>query len=141
VPRAKKPSTKAKADDSQAPDILSLRADRQFLAFVEAQGGGDLDPLSDEALQLQARYVAEIGDHPLDILKTLSANIFVKPSERIAAAKALLEYSARKIPAQLQLAGPDGGAIKLDASALGKLTDKELATLEVLLVKAGGVRE
>jgi hypothetical protein len=119
-------------------DDVGLSTERQFLAFVEAQGGGDLDPLSDEALRLQAQYVAEVGDHPLDVLKTLSANIFVKPSERIAAAKALLEYGARKVPAQLQLSGIDGGAIKLDASALSKLSDKELVTLETILAKAGG---
>lgn len=119
-------------------DGVGLATERQFLAFVEAQGGGDLDPLSDEALRLQSQYVAEVGDHPLDVLKTLSANIFVKPSERIAAAKALLEYGARKIPAQLQLSGVDGGAIKLDASALSKLSDKELATLEAILAKVGG---
>lgn len=122
------------ADD----DLPDLCTDPQFLAFVEAQGGVGLDPLSDEGVRLQAAYVKLVGDHPLDVLKTLCKNPFVKPSDRISAAKTLLEYGARKVPAQLELSGRGGEPLRLDQSALGKLSAKELEQLENLLAKAQG---
>jgi hypothetical protein len=106
-----------------------------FLTFLEANGCDGLDPLSDEGLRVQANYIKLVGDHPLDILKTLAKNPFVKPSDRISAAKALLEYGARKVPAQFEFSG-SGAVLSVDASQLSALSDKELATLEKLLAKA-----
>ena len=121
---------------SQPADVIDLTADPMFLSFLEANGGLGVDPLSDEGLRIQAAYVAQVGDHPLDVLKTLSRNPFVKPSDRISAAKALLEYGARKVPAQFELKA-EGAALTIDASALSGLSAKELETLEKLLSKAG----
>ena len=121
----------------QEPDIIDLTADPQFLAFMEAQGCAGIDPLSDEGLRLQANYIRQIGDHPLDVLKTLSKNPFVKPSDRISAARTLLEYGARKVPAQFDL-NTRGAALNIEASALSALTPKELELLEKLLAKVGG---
>lgn len=127
-------STRTEPRDPDAEDV-DLSTDPQFLRFLEAQGGEGIDPLSDEALRIQAEYVKQVGDHPLDTLKSLSANIWVKPSDRISAAKALLEYGARKIPASLELSGKGGGPLTLSASALSKLSDKELSMLEKILAK------
>lgn len=121
---------------SQPADVVDLTADPMFLSFLEANGGLGVDPLSDEGLRIQAAYVAQVGDHPLDVLKTLSKNPFVKPSDRISAAKALLEYGARKVPAQFEL-NAKGAALTIDASALSGLSAKELEMLEKLLSKAG----
>lgn len=120
-------------------DLPDLTTDPQFLAYLEANGVAGLDPLSDEGLRVQANYVKLVGDHPLDILKTLAKNPFVKPSDRIAAARTLLEYGARKVPAQLDLTAV-GTALTVDASMLSALSDKELAMLEKLLSKAQGPR-
>lgn len=117
-------------------DQLDLTTDPLFLQFVEAHGGGDLDPLSPEAVALQARYVREVGDHPLDVLKTLVRNPFVKPAERISAAKALLEYGARKVPASVEVGGPQGAP--LSGLRLSALSDQELGALTALIKKAGG---
>lgn len=125
---------------SPAEDLPDLATDPQFLKFLEAGGNVGLDPLSDDGLRAQAAYVAQVGDHPLDTLKSLSANVFVRPSNRIAAAKALLEYGARKVPATLELKASDLG-LKLDVSQLSGLSSKELAQLEKLLAKAQGAKE
>ena len=128
----------APRDDDPGPEdeVHDLSTSPAFLQFLEASGGLDIDPLSDDGLRLQAAYVKRVGDHPLDVLKTLARNPWVKPGDRISAAKALLEYGARKVPAQFELTGKDGAALRLDASLLAKLSDKELGTLEKLLAKA-----
>ena len=125
------------SDDVDLYNDLDLTTDARFLQFVEAQGFSGLDPLSDEGLRLQAQYVKQVGDHPLDVLKTLAKNPFVKPSDRIAAAKALLEYGARKVPAQFEFSS-GSGVLSIDASLFAKLSSKELDTLEKLLAKAQG---
>lgn len=127
-------STRTEPRDPDAEEV-DLSTDPQFLRFLEAQGGEGIDPLSDEALRIQAEYVKQVGDHPLDTLKSLSANIWVKPSDRISAAKALLEYGARKIPASLELTGKDGQPLQLSPKVLSKLSAKELDVLEKLLLK------
>lgn len=128
----------ARMNDDDTQDLPDLTADPQFLAFLEANGCPGLDPLSDEGLRVQANYVKQVGDHPLDILKTLASNPFVKPSDRISAAKALLEYGARKVPAQFEL-DAKGAVLGVDVSQLSALSDKELATLEKLLSKSQGL--
>ena len=128
------------SQDDEPSAFPTVEAEDLFMKFVEANGYKDIDPLSDEALRLQSRYGQTIGKNPFDILKSLSANPFVPPSSRIAAAKALLEYTARKVPAQLELTGRDGGAVKIDPAVLGKLSAKELSQLEQLLLKAQGTK-
>lgn len=111
--------------------------DLSFLSYVEGLGHKVLDPLSKEALDLQARYVTVMPQHPLDILRRLSTNVFCTPSERINAVKALMAYTMRAVPTNLELSGKDGAPIKLDASALTALTAEELETLQALLAKTG----
>ena len=134
------PKPKVQSPEPQPDaDVVDLTADPQFLAFLEANGCPGLDPLSDEGLRIQANYIKLVGDHPLDILKTLAKNPFVKPSDRIAAAKTLLEYGARKVPAQFEV-NATGAAFTIDASQLSGLSSKELDQLEKLLSKVQGPR-
>lgn len=107
-----------------------------FLAYIEGIGRKGVDPLSPEALKIQAQYVAELPQHPMDILRRLMVNPFCSPNERISAAKTLMTYSMRAIPTNLEVSGKDGGAIKIDASSLANLSDTELETLQTLLAKA-----
>ena len=111
--------------------------DLSFLTYVEGLGHKTLDPLSKEALDLQAKYVASLPQHPLDILRRLSTNVFCTPSERINAVKALMAYTMRAVPTNLELTGKDGSALKIDASALSALSTEELDTLQALLAKTG----
>jgi len=111
--------------------------DLSFLTYVEGLGHKTLDPLSKEALDLQARYVAALPQHPLDILRRLSTNVFCTPSERINAVKALMAYTMRAVPTNLELSGKDGAPLKIDVSSLSALTSEELDTLQVLLAKTG----
>lgn len=134
---ARKPKASA-TPPAAPPPADDMLDDPKFLQYVVANGGLGLDPLSDEALRLQAKYVASVGDHPLDVLKSFVRNPFLEPKERISAAKVLLEYGARKIPAQLELTGKDGAALVVDSSALGRLSVAELEQLETLLTKAQG---
>jgi len=110
-----------------------------FVAWLEADGHKQpfVDPLSAQGLELQARYIQQVGADPLTVLKRISINPFCKPSDRVTAAKTLLEYSRRKIPSQFEVSGKDGQAIKLDRTMLSALSPKELDTLEKLLLKAG----
>ncbi len=109
--------------------------DEKFLQFMEANAGLDMDLLSDEALKLQANFMAR-GTHPFDVLKRIVANPFCAPRDRISASKTLLEYSARKIPAQLEVTGKNGAAVKIDQKMLSALSDEELSLLDTLLSKA-----
>jgi hypothetical protein len=127
--------TQAAEVEEAALSVTKDVYDETFLQFVESQAGLGLDPLSDEAVQLQAQY-AVLGTHPFDVLKRIVANPFCSPRDRISASKLLLEYSARKVPAQLEVTGKNGSPLKLDASQLSRLSDKDLDTLERLLQKA-----
>ena len=59
---------------------------------------------------------------------------------RIAAAKAVLEYNHRKLPDKIEV-DLKSKSLVLDANALSALSDKELATLEKLLERAGGAAQ
>lgn len=125
----------------QLPPDDDDELDISFLQFLEAQGAGKMvDPLSDDGLRLQAQYVRQLSQHPLDVLRRISQNVFAQPKDRIAAAKALLEYSHRKPTQQLQVSA-DGLGLKLDPAVLSGLSTKELDQLEKLLTKAQGVKE
>lgn len=109
-----------------------------FLNYLEAKGSKDIDPLSAQGLRLQADYVKSLGEHahPFDVLNRIMKNPFADPKDRISSAKTLLEYSHRKVPANIEVSGTDGGPIKLDATALKALSTEELGTLLSLLDKA-----
>jgi len=122
---------------SVAASVPSVSSSILFSQYLRTQGK-HVDPLSDLGLKMQAQYIAEVGQHPLDILRDVASNIFAKPGERVQAAKALLEYSLRKVPAQMEVTGKDGAPLAVHPTQLKNLNDKELDTLRALLVKAQG---
>lgn len=125
-------------DDSKAsPESSELSAEEQvsFLQYIEGQGYKDVDPLSKEGLDIQAMYVKNLSQHPVDVLTRIMNNVFCTPGERMAAAKTLMEYSMRKIPTNVDVT-TDTGALKIDATALVGLSSEELEVLEKILAKA-----
>lgn len=147
---AKKPRAKKQGTESSAPkldpfkkdpnwnfDQLEPEGQSTYLQFIEAIGDSkNIEPLSDGELKMQARFISSGSLHPFDILQRISINPFCKPSDRINAAKTLLEYAARKVPSKLEVTGKDGAPLALDSSQLSKLSNKELSMLEQLLMKA-----
>ena len=102
--------------------MLDVEVSPAFLQYLEACGADEgLDPLSDEAVKYTAMYVKHVGSHPMDVLKSLVANPLVKPSERIQAAKTLMEYSMRKIPTNLEVSGPKGSALVIELTSADAL--------------------
>jgi hypothetical protein len=116
-------------------EARSILDKRDFLAFVEAKGYRNWDPLSKEGMELQAMYIQECSVHPLDVLARISTNVYCTPTERISATKTLLEYSMRKVPSTVDV-NQTTSALKIDASALSALSLEELETLQALLAKA-----
>lgn len=109
-----------------------------YLQYMEANGGKLIDPLSREGLELQAAYLKYLGDnqHPIDVLRRISVNPWAQTKDRISAAKALMEYTVRKIPATIELTGNDGKPLQIDASAMKNLSNADLDLLVSLLEKA-----
>ena len=112
---------------------MDLEEIMPFLQYVEANGATDLDLTSDLAVEIQAKYIANVGSHPFEALKSISQNPLCKAADRIAASKALLEYSHRKIPQKLDVTSTP--AFKLDPEVLATLNDEELKLMETLLAK------
>jgi len=110
-----------KLEELQA-QVQDLEVSPQFLQFIEANGGGaDMDPLSDDAVKIQAQYIRDVGSNPFEVLKAIVANPFVKSGDRINAAKTLLEYSARKIPTNVEISGPKGGPVTVELTSAAAL--------------------
>lgn len=109
-----------------------------YMQYLEAQGGKMVDPLSREGLELQAAYLKYLNNdnHPIDVLRRISVNPWAQTKDRISAAKALLEYTARRVPATIELTGNDGKPLQIDASAMKNLSNADLDTLTKLLEKA-----
>jgi hypothetical protein len=118
--------------------VLSVE-DATLLRFIEGKGRRiDLvDPLSDEGLRLQALYVQNFSQHPLDVMRRIMENPFTDPKDRMSAAKTIMEYSLRK-PAQQLALDAKGVGLSIDASQLSNLSTKDLDLLEKLLSKATG---
>lgn len=114
-----------------------------FLQHLEGRGAKALrmDPTSSEALQIQADYLKELGDqqHPFDVLRRISLNPWCAPKDRIAASKALLEYTAAKMPTKIEQSNTEMRQIELDAKALKNLSVEELDQMIKLLDKANGL--
>lgn len=90
--------------------------------------------LSKEELEF---WIKSRGWTPAEFLTHVYRNGFAKMEHRISAAKAMLEYAHRKMPTKLE-AEVVGRGMTIDATALSKLSDKELETLEKILTKVGG---
>ena len=138
-PKTSAATTSVPSATPSAPPLPDPAFDMQFLSFLDGRrkSGDFIDPLSDDGLRLQALYVQNFSQHPMDVLRRIMENPFADPKDRIASAKTLMEYSQRKPTQQLQVKA-EGIGLKVDASALSSLSSGELDTLEKLLSKAQG---
>jgi hypothetical protein len=125
----------SEAQTTPSPEEPELQDDLTFLSYIEGLGRKTIDPLSAEGLEIQAKYVLSLPQHPMDVLRRIMVNPFCSPNERISAAKTVMEYSMRKVPSNVEFTGKNGAPIKLDTSALSKLSLEELAQMEELLAK------
>lgn len=116
-----------------------------FFQHLEGRGARALrmNPTGPEALQIQADYLKELGDnqHPFDVLRRISLNPWCAPKDRIAASKALLEYTAAKMPTRMEVESKEQKTIELDSKVLKNLSAEELDTMIKLLDKANGFGE
>lgn len=83
----------------------------------------------------EEEFITSTGPTPLEFLAEVYRSPLHDPKDRINAAKAILEYTHRKLPTKAEtnvnLSGP-----KLNPAMLQGLTDSELETLIKLLEKA-----
>lgn len=128
------PALSAGEENPKEP-ALSAAEEVSYFQYIEGQGRKDVDPLSKEGVELQAAYVKNMSMHPVDVLTRIMTNIFCTPTERMNAAKTLMEYSMRKVPSNLDVT-TDTGALRIDATALVGLSTEELEVLEKILTKA-----
>lgn len=114
-----------------------------YLAYLEGRGAkkAHMDPTGAKALEVQAEYLHELGDqqHPFDVLRRISLNPWVSPRDRIAASKALLEYTAAKMPTRIDQVNTETKTIEIDNKALKNLSSQELDQMIKLLDKANGL--
>ncbi len=113
-----------------------------YKQFLEARGGQGVDPLSPEGLALQAEYVKALEDncHPLDVLRKIALNPFSAAKDRIAASKAIMEYTMVKTPNKVEVTGISGAPLKIDSAQLSALSNEELDQLMQLLEKANSLK-
>lgn len=128
APRRPKPS---------APPPVADGEDEAFRKIIEEMRLDASGPsaITDEDV---ATWVKASGWTPAEFLAHTYRNPFQKMEHRISAAKAVLEYSHRKLPSKVEV-DMKAKSLVLDSKALSALTDKELALLEKLLEKASGV--
>jgi hypothetical protein len=93
----------------------------------------------------EQEWVRSAGWTPLEYLTNAYRNPFIKHGERIAAAKAVLDYMHKRMPLPTQMLGADPTNPLLPAGAAGnalgkldvtKLTDEELGALMAIIGKA-----
>lgn len=128
-PSRKEAETLVKQSDAQRTENDELSS----VFSVDASGPSDLGASDDDI------WVKKSGVTPLEFLTHTYRNGFQRMEHRISAAKAVLDYTHRKLPARVELSGELGGRnVALDAVALAKLSDKELEQMMKLLEKIGG---
>lgn len=117
----------------------TIQRERKMLASALGLSGSD--SLPDQSVDLQdtqaatIKWIQQTGETPLEFLAATYRNDGVKVGERIAAARALLDYVHRKVPVKQEIETEDKTAPKLSLAALKGLNAKELALLESLLEK------
>jgi hypothetical protein len=110
-----------------------------FLKFIDGTGqkADFVDPLSDDGLRLQALYIQNFSQHPMDVMRRIMENVFSDPKDRLNAAKSLMEYSMRKPTANMEVKVA-GALVTVDPAKLSALSTEELEALEKILDKVNG---
>ena len=84
------------------------------------------------------RWLQKSGEMPLEFLARTYRSENARMSDRITAARTLMDYVHRKVPVKQEVENKDITEPKLDAKMLKGLTEKELNLLESILKKMGG---
>lgn len=113
----------------------------ETLALVEDLNGIGQGTTAIPDMLNDADWVRSSGKTPLEFLTAVYRHPLVRMTERIAAAKTVVEYTHKKIPSALEMTGKNGGIIKVTASMVAGLSDAELETLEELMLKASRAAE
>lgn len=135
----------ADKDEEGSAELLGSFEDSNssYLTYLEGRGAkrARMNPTGPDALQVQADYLHELGDncHPLDVLRRISLNPWCSPKDRIAASKALMEYTMAKMPMKIEQENTEAKKIEIDHKALKNLTAEELDTMIKLLDKANPI--
>lgn len=103
---------------------------------MEPGAASALPPLLEE-LDPDAAWVRASGQTPLEFLVFTYRNVWQRASDRISAAKAVLEYAHKRLPNELKLQGDPAAPLlgRLGPADLSKLNDGELQTLTKLIEK------
>ena len=89
----------------------------------------------DDTQAATVRWLQKSGEMPLEFLARTYRSENAKMSDRITAARTLMDYVHRKVPVKQEIDNNLITAPKLDNSVLKSLSEKELETLEKLLNK------
>ncbi len=113
-----------------ADDIQELLDEAEDISSLDASGPSALTDRE------EADWIKSSGWTPVEFLTHTYRNPYQRMSDRINAAKAVLDYAHRKLPQKIEVdASVAGRALTLDAAVLSKLSIKELESLEVILAK------
>ena len=122
-----------------APDIQAERRmlnQAMGLDFEENMLPSQAEGL-DDTQAATVRWLQKSGEMPLEFLARTYRSENARMSDRITAAKTLMEYVHRRVPVKQEVETNDISKPKLAPAALKGLSAKELNTLETLLKKMG----
>lgn len=133
-PRAQRRATQGEEDKQPPKDKGGEFADNMDDVFaqlsIDASGPSELGNDDPDI------WVRSSGWTPIEFLARTYRNGFQPMQHRIAAAKAILDYTHRKLPTRIDLKTEETSTqVQLDAAALSKLSDKELDALTKILEK------
>lgn len=89
----------------------------------------------DDTQAATVRWIQETGQTPIEVLVEMYRDPEVKVSDRIQAARAMLDFVHRKLPVKQEVETKDITAPRLDPKVIKGLSEKELSQLEALLKK------
>lgn len=126
------------AEDLSADDLDKLT---DLLSPLNGNTPSALPPLPDD-VDPDAAWVRASGWSPLEYLTHCYRNPWMKTSDRVAAARAVLDYAHKRMPQRLALGGDPANPIipSFSPAALSALTDIEVDQLRALLDKLGGFK-
>lgn len=125
--RAKKPEPADEAKKTVTPDITPDLLDQ--IRMVPTGRPSDLPILNPESPE--AQWVLAQGQSPVEFLTTVYRNSWLPVEQRVSAAKAVLEYVHRKLPAKMEVSAQLFGQLDLS-----QLNDEELGALTKIMDKA-----
>lgn len=129
--------TKVEVILQMAPE---LQKERKMLSLALGLGQ-DADGFPAQSVGLEdtqaatVRWIQQTGQTPLEFLADTYRDDANRPGDRIAAARAMLDFVHRKVPVKTEVETKEITEPKLNAEILKGLNDKELSLLQDLLTK------